>query len=370
MIAGLVIFFIFWVTDASKSSQLADLQSPLEELQEQILSIHRDPNKDRVIIVEKRRAARNPKKFLKEMALMGDFPFILYWYSYGNLIFVSDTDWCLFREITIQKNLEKSIFEAMKVNYSRYLNERVLKDLLSTNPEVSEAEKEELLSDAMALYYGMFRSIWIRLVKPGSEKFDDLQPTFTFYRKILYLGIYDSLDLIFSEMFRNINNPDDKLLFNYKKQFHMLVGVLSDYEIECGGLKWVADHKDPHFILSFFYYLRFLPTLDYTFIKKLRPTAETRAIDFEIVLGIIRRLMKFKFDLKGRQLIFYKDFKSPFPGDKLGNDAMISTIFKIISKARKFLIDHCESLELIIEGGQFESVEYYSKYPKESKIYK
>jgi hypothetical protein len=345
-----VIFLVFWITDASKSSQLNDLKSPLEELQEKILSIHRNRSEYWIDIGENPIAARTPKKFLKEIALMDDFPFILYWASYGNLLFVADrTGWCLFREITIKKNLKKFIFEAMKDNYKRYLNERVFKDLLSTSPEISEAEKEELLSDAITLYYGKFRSIWLRYVKHRSEKFDDLQPTFTFFRKILYLGIFRSLDLIFSEMLRNLNNPDDKLLFYYKEKFHMLAGVLSTNEIEGGGLRWVADHKDTRFLLAYFFYQRYLPTRDYTFIKNVRQSAKIRKQNFETVLFIIRRQMKLKFDLNGRQLIFYKDFKCPYPDYILDYDTMISTIFKIISMAWNFFFENCASLELKIE---------------------
>jgi hypothetical protein len=65
----------------------------------------------------------------------------------------------------------------MKQSYLWFLNGDFHNKILEAN---LQGQKEKLLTDAMALYYGKFRSIWMKLVDPKSEKFDYLQETFSY----------------------------------------------------------------------------------------------------------------------------------------------------------------------------------------------
>jgi hypothetical protein len=314
MIRKFLILFFVLINGTSQSS--------LEELEEAILFTHRD-NYEKI----------PAKKFLKDIQLMSDFAFILLWYSYGchkNLSPSRATGLNFINKVSKKKNRGEIIFGEMRANYEKFLGEKVLKELLLPDSKVSKAKKEELLNDAIALYQGKFRSIWMRIVKPGSEKFDDLRQMFSLFQMAIEIGIYESLDFVFREIFRNFNVLDkQKLVYVYKKQFYALSALLSNNLDENWGLRWVANHHNPYFIITYFYYQRYLPDIGYTFLKCFLKYADNRKRDFQTIIEILN----YKFYLGDQKLKFYPDFKNPFP-HIIGDDELKAIIDKIVSKAR------------------------------------
>jgi hypothetical protein len=264
---------------------------------------------------------------------MKDFPFILLWYSYGSHrpLAYKATGCNFFHDIS---GIGESIFRVMKGNYEKYLNEMLLKELLSS--DITIAEKEELLSDAMALYFGKFRSIWRRIVKPGSEKFDALEKTFSFYRKAINIGIYGSLELVYKKVYQTLDASNGELLLIYKKLFQSMAKLLSTDEKEGWGLRWLAHREDPYFIVFYFCYLKFSPHLDYTFFKGLKKKGKNREFEFDTAMDVLRKNMKLNFQLKYRKVEFAPDFKSPFPPEIMETDELKSVIATLVSKLLLF----------------------------------
>jgi hypothetical protein len=326
-----VFFFIALVYSSTQSLQPAVSKFSLEELEEKIISEPKLVVKSKVFIDNSKLLEVPPKTILNELRLMNDYPFILLWYSYGsNKALAYRAMGCgFFNDIF---TVGESIFRAMKGNYEKYMTEMLLKEFLSFS--ITKVDKENLLFDAVALYYGKFRSIWRKLVKPGSEKFDGLEGTFSFYRKAIDIGIYGSLELVYKKI-QTVCSSDAELRLAYKKLFQRIAKLLSSNENECWGLRWLAGQEDQNFIIFYFYYLKYSPQLYYTyFVYKQRD--KSLEFEFDTAMDVLKKSMNLNFELKNRQLIFAPDFKNPFPPEIMGTEELKSVISTIVSKLLLF----------------------------------
>jgi hypothetical protein len=210
----------------------------------------------------------------------------------------------------MDQDLAKYIFRKMKKNFIRYLNERVLKELLSCDPKISKAEKIKLLLQVMSLYWGKFRSIWARIVKPGKIKFKNMNQIFFDFQKMISLGIYGSLEYVFDEIILNFRKTtNNNLLISYRNCYITLVEILSNDENENWGLRWIAGHTDPHFILAYFYYQRYFDNIGNRFLGVTSCKLRELKKEFLNVIYFIGEKMNFQFDLghKGKEVEFAAD---------------------------------------------------------------
>jgi hypothetical protein len=335
MIPKVFIFYFSLVFCATHSSLIAESEFSLGEFQEQILSKQRNRKGDYIRIKLTPIHDIPSRKLLKDMKLMDETAFILFWYSYGYLVKLTTktTGWSFINAITTEKGQGRAIFKEMKEGFFMHLNKTLLEEMVSTNRNLSAEEKKELLYQAMDLYYSRFHSIWIRIAKPtGTERFDNLRPTFSFLLRVINQTIYDSLNFTFVQIFDNLFNPDDKILYSYKRQFHYLAQILSKDENENRGLRWVANHNNPFFIFTYFYYYDFLPDRKATFLKYIITKDEIRIREFELVLKDFQKMLNYSFKLKNNKLKFAPNFKSPFPPQVMETAELKSIISKIISK--------------------------------------
>jgi hypothetical protein len=306
------------------------------ELQDQILLhyLNRESNWFALDIASNPSITCGPK-FFSDMNLLDDFLFILFWDSYGYTQYLPSraTGWDFIIEITNQGR-GNSKFEGMKRNYETYLYEVVLKKILSKEQKISENEMEKLLLEAMNLYHGKFRSVWRKLVKPGSKKFDYMRPLFLNFYQTNNLGIHCSLEAVFNKINRIVKDPNvnNDLLYPYLKHFCELVKIISNDEDECFGLRWIADHKDPFFILSYFFYHRYYYDIKRPFFKDIRHNSNSRKRYFEMVFSAIRRIFNFNLLIDGNNLIFSPSFKSPFSNNVMGTEELKPIITQIVSK--------------------------------------
>jgi hypothetical protein len=82
MKVGQIVSFISLVYGASQLGQSGDLKSPLAELEEIVLTSHRNENKDWHKVYGSPIVTGPSKYLLKNLELMDDRPFILLWTSY------------------------------------------------------------------------------------------------------------------------------------------------------------------------------------------------------------------------------------------------------------------------------------------------
>jgi hypothetical protein len=330
MIASLLFFIIAMVYGDKRSLQSADSNFSIKELEEKIIS---DLRRNELSLSPVPITRFSPKIFLKNIGLMDDCPFVLLWHSYGNRIWHQSraTGRKFLREISKDG---RYIFKEMKDNYEKYLIGTLLKEFLSSNSDVSKEDKVEVLFKAMELYYGKFHSIWVKIVEPRSETFDDLKATFSFLYQAIHTSIFDLIESGFEKIMGVLEDPSKKdLLYTYKKQYCELVDILAINDNENWGLRWISNQKNSLLIFTFFYYHRCAPDRNSTFLQNIM---KTRKIDFKIVLDQILKMMNHNFVLKGNELKFEPDFKSPFSPQIMGVDELKSVLSKIISKLLKF----------------------------------
>jgi hypothetical protein len=333
MICKYFVFFIAIVYGTTQPLQSSDSKSLLEKMQEQIISHYLNQASKSFELTEDLIVPITSKKFLQTMNQMDDNSFIIFWDSYRVEKSVASkvTGRNLIKEVIGQKGFGK-LFENMKKIFEYFMYKRLVKQFAFPVPEISD-DNEELLLEAMTLYHGKFRSIWMRMAEPGSEKFDDLSPMFANIRQTINLGIHGSLDYVFGEILRNLNRPENKeLVFNYKKHFAGLVDLLSTEKKENFGLRWVADHEDPFFILSYFYYQKYIPNPTNTILWYIINKDQTQTLDFYNVFLPLRVMTNHEINLKNRRLIFEPGFKSPFPPNIMGDEEFKIIIIKIVSK--------------------------------------
>jgi hypothetical protein len=145
------------------------------------------------------------------------------------------------------------------------------------------------------------------------------------------------LESRFGKIIGLLDDPSKKdLVYIYKMQFCELVDILMSDVNENWGLWWISNHKNLLFIFTLIYYRRHAPDRLSTFLQTIN---SNRDINFQIVLHQMLKLMRYKFRLKGEELIFEPDFKSPFPPHIMGDDELKSVLSKIISKLLKFCSD-------------------------------
>jgi hypothetical protein len=339
MIAKYFILFISLVYGANQILRITNSTFLLEEVRQKIVRNHRNRKNDHYSLNISYINSVPTKEFLQGINLWEDCPFIIFWYSFGFCVGLSSraTGVNFIHDITDQ-GIGASIFDEMKDNYTRYMRRRLLQDLLAPDSEISKNDKEELLSLAMSLYYERFQSIWARIVRPGTEKFDNLKPTFSFYERAHILGIYGSLGFSFRKIFRNPDAIDQILYYTYEKQFYYLVEYLSNNRNENWGLRWVSKHKNPYFILCFFHFLEYHP-VSCPFLKKVMEKNDDRKYEFKMILNMFGRRMGFEFDItEDGKLVFPlpKDFKNPFPSSIMEDDELKLVLTKIISKLWHF----------------------------------
>jgi hypothetical protein len=333
MIVKKLIFLIVSVYGAIQTLQLVESISSLAELQEHILLLQESGGGGAYSKVDVKLIANIPvAQFFKDMMSMEECSFTLFWYSYGRSICVpsKSTGWKFFQKISLKKDLGTFIFGDMKKHFKDYMNQWLLKELLSVE---SKANKEELLADAMALYYGKFKSIWPKLVDSKFEMFDYLQHTFFFYQKVINLGIYGTLEFLFEQIFKDLGDPLEKdLVFFYKEKFRILAVLLLKGDNEIWGLRWIADHRNPYLMLSFFYFLEYYPTFGFNFLSQIKEKNLNRKSKFWDVIRVLKYRMNFNLDFSNGKLKFAPNFKSPFQSQLIGNDELKGILSRIISK--------------------------------------
>jgi hypothetical protein len=338
MIEKLFMLYIMLVSGSHQPFQIPESSS---ELQKQILSLYLNRESD-VFDLSSIPLIPCEPKFFSEMNLLDDFLFILFWNSYGYIVVVPNsraTGWKFINDIKNQ-GLGSSKFKTIRTNYEAYLYNEVLKKILSNEKRISKNEMEKLLLEAMNLYHGKFRSIWRELVEPGPEKFDEMRTLFLNFQQTIDLGIQRSLEELFNKIKRNADgqNNNNDLLYPCIKHFCELVKILSNDERECWGLRWISEHKDPFFILSYFYFHRFHYKV--SFFRDIRFKIKSRKHYFETVFNVIRKRVNFKFIIEGNKLIFSSSFRSPFPYNVMGAKELKAIITKIVSKIIIFNSDH------------------------------
>jgi hypothetical protein len=340
MIAVLFILYLVLVYGAKSPNQSNNSKLWLEDFEHQVLSTHKNRDRDGITIDIKPILKIPPKKLLADMESMDDCAFILLWSSYGSVFGVSSrATGCLFiKELPRGKRpYLNDTFYSMKNNYIIYLKEVLFKEFLRPDAEISKQEKEELLFLARNLYRGKFQSIWMRIVTPKSEYFDNLKDTFTFYQRVITLGAYGFLEYIFNEIWVFLDNlKKDQMVIEYRKQFHRVAVLLSKNESENWGLRWIDTHNNPYLILSYFMYQSAPPDPYFSFVKKIRRDKEYRKVIFQKVLEIMREKFDDKFSLRDEKVIFDRDFKCPFAPKIMKEDELKRILSSIVSKLHKF----------------------------------
>jgi hypothetical protein len=333
MFPKLFILYISLACIAKRSYQSADLKLSLEDLQEKILLDHRDQKCFSSNFTVTSIKYIPPKELLKNMESMNENAFIILWSSYEKYRF----SW---PKVNLIKELNEKRFVIMIENYESYLGEIVLKELLSTNSKDSKDVKEGLLFQAMSLYQGRFRSIWMRIAGK-TKRFDDLKLTFLVCQKVIDFGIYNVLEYLFGMIVKYLEKEPKnyELIYSYKIHFRELLDLLSADEKENFGLKWVADQIDPYLIIAYFFYQKYPLSFHSTFIQKIKCRKEDPLYTFDVVLGVLKEKVKHQFDVIEGELTFNPDFKSPFP-HIIEDDELVMIIRKIISKLMKFCNNH------------------------------
>jgi hypothetical protein len=326
MIGKYLVVFIVIVYGALQSSDL-------EKMQEQILSEYLNKTAKSFEFMNELIGPNTSRKFLQNMNQMDDIHFIIFWvlnkgYRSGASKVRGRN---LLKQIIERRGFGK-LFEDMKKNFEHFMYNRLVKQFVFPVSEISD-DNEELLLDAMTLYHGKFHSIWMRMAEPSSEKFDDLSLMFANIRLTISLGIHGSLDYSFGEIMRNLNHPEkNEWVFNHKKHFAGLVNLLSREENENLGLRWVAGHEDPLFILSYYYYQVFDPHPTKTILWYIINKDQSQAVDFDAVIWTLKVMTRHEIKLEKGKLIFLPGFKSPFPPNIIGDEDFKIVIDKIVSK--------------------------------------
>jgi hypothetical protein len=332
MYANFFLFFIALVYGSNQVFHADTAKEMLEELEWSILSF---PKRGKIEVNISSMLALSTKNFFKTVQLMYDYTYILFWYSYGHRMDLpTKATWLNFIKEIKRFGYGGHIFMVLKENFVKYMDEKLLADLLISNPDISETDKENLLLDAMTLYQYKFRSIWLKLGNSG--KFDDLKPKFSYYRKLLCLGIYDSLDVAFNKMVRNF----EKSTLLDRRNFHLLVRLLTNDRNENWGLRWVANHSDPYFILKFFLSRENYSVLFFPLLENLYYENNDRKSDFDKAFAVLRRMLDCKVNLKDNEPIFESDFKNPFPSHIMGDNELKLVISQIVVKLKNFCFKH------------------------------
>jgi hypothetical protein len=338
MFPKLFILYISLVYTAKRSYQSVDQKISLQDLQEKILLDQRNQECSSPNFNFKSIKYIPPQELLRDMELMNETAFIILWSSFGNYRYT-------WSKVNLFKELNEERFEIMKGNYELYLGEVVLGMLLSANPEDSKDVKEGLLFQAISLYQGRFRSIWMRIAGK-TKKFDDLKEAFLIYQRVIDLGIYNVLEYLFKKIVKHLemepNNYD--LIYFYKVHFHNFLSFLTVDEKENFGLKWVAEKTDPYLILAYFAYQDSRPGHHNTFIWEIKCRKIDPWWNFNIAFRLLRKKAKDQFDLINGVLKFNNDFKSPFPLI-INDNELVSIIRKIISKLISFCNNHNKGIK-------------------------
>jgi hypothetical protein len=318
-----------------------DSNLTLQKLEEKIISNYEKRKKESYEIDANLVESFPAKELLNFMSEMDDYPFIIFWYSFGwkRRLPTTASGHRFIDAITKKIGLGVTIYKKMIENYLLYLDGKLLDELLSTDPKMTKADKRQLVSDAMTLYCGKFNSIRRRIVKSPAEKFDDLKPNFSYYSQLVNFGIYRSLDLMFKGILESLFDGSIKEVPLYQSDlFYRLVKFLSNDAKECWGLPWLAE-KDPKFILYFYIILRYKPNLER--LEDLKDENLWYGLwDFlEELTNPEKKNLKFHVDDKTHVLTFASDFKSPFP-QMMGDEELKSVITKITTKIIEFRSSH------------------------------
>jgi hypothetical protein len=331
----IAIFFLFAFAHCANPS----FMTTLEELQATSLQLLKSRKSDEITIdisvVEK----ASCKDILTGMASMDDFFFILFWYSYGQKVylFINYTGCRFIKKLSKKHDRGGPVLFGMKNNFEKFLKEKLLKELLAPTIEISIEDKELLLSEAMALYYGKFQSIWMRIARPCCEKFDSLNQTFSEFRKVISVGIYGSLNHAFGDITRNLDNPEKvESVYSSKKHFSALAKLLASDEKENWGWRWISEQENPYFIISFFAFQEFIPAPNYSFLSIIREDKEKRWWAFEHLLEILKKRVNFKFIQEEKKLKFDLNFRNPIPSHIITDEEMKMIISKIVLKLFNF----------------------------------
>jgi hypothetical protein len=331
--------FIHSLNKDARPVGTADSNLTLEELEEKIVSNYEKRTEDWIDINDNLIESFPAKKLVHFVNSMDDYPFIIFWYSYGyRRILPSRASGRRFlHAITKEKGLGNSIYKKMFENFLLYIDGKLLDELLSTDPNITKADKEKLVSDTMELYYGKFHSIWRRIVKPGTDEFENLTPTFSYYLRLINFDIYGSLDVMFKQISKSLLDGSSKEFILYQKElFSRLVKFLFNDDKASWGLPWLVDY-DPYFILFFFHVQSYKQTLENTFLQDIQKKDDNRKWAFMSFLNTLKKEKKLKFNIDEDtfELIFSSDFKSPFP-QIMGDEELKSVITKIKTKLIAF----------------------------------
>jgi hypothetical protein len=318
-----IFFLIVLACEAKRLTECINLEIPIENPQENCIPDSIANNYE------------TQKNFLESQELLEEHSFINYWYSYGpelQQFSTKATNLNFIKEI-LRKEEAKKIFDVMKRNYKRYMRDYLFREFLGLQ---SKEDKEKLLFQAISLYQGRFRSVWVRLGKPGPKKFNYWPRVFSFFQRTIDLGIHDSIEAVFHEIMNNIGPVmNEGKTFILKKQFCMLIKFLSTCESEKYGLHWIADHPDPGLILAFFLYPDYPPSKDFYFFRLIKNRKADQSI-FEIGIGPFQRKLHFEIQRFGKEKVkFDSDFRNPY-SSQINDEDLISIVSKIITRLLNF----------------------------------
>jgi hypothetical protein len=277
------------------------------------------------------------RDFLERLELLEEHSFIRYWYSYENLnrkFYTKSTSLNFITKI-LRMEEAKNIFGIMKKSFKKYMHDKLFKEFLGP---LSKEDKEKLLFQAISLYQGRFRSVWVRLGKPGPKKFKNWLQIFIVFQRIINLGIYGSIETVFHDLMIYVNDPQkEELVYQLGHQFHLLIRFLSNCESEKYGLPWIAEHPDLRLILSFFLYSNYPPSKSFYFLKKIKKKNADRSIILEIALEHLQQATNFEINRYGeKKVIFDRFFRNPYSSQITANDLKF-----IISKIFSRLLNFC-----------------------------
>jgi hypothetical protein len=237
----------------TSKTQSLDPQSILFEMEEGLLAALRNRKEEKPFSINHAKVTNaNPMDFLRAMELMGDLFFLAFWASYKYDYWTQNSYWppkarnavSLFQEVN-QAGKGKDLLINMSRNYKMYLDRVILN---------YQGVKGQLITQAMALYYGKFHLIWRKLGITNSEEFDAMRQVFIFYQEAIDQDIYSLVEFEFSKFFKSIYGNDRKKIRINEARFVSLVQSMFHNEKGKRGMRWISNHQDPYLTLFYLFY--------------------------------------------------------------------------------------------------------------------
>jgi hypothetical protein len=303
----LLISIIVFITQCVRGSegpnslQKAETKERFRILQEISMTwIRKNTRATRYIAVFKVPLLMSALDFLTELKSVDDLFLILAFYSYGTVTTLPFSVGKIF-EMANQSLEGKRIFDKIIDNYKKYLYQKII-----------EANDQEAVTQAMAVYRVNFHSIWRKLVCSDFYAldyfsyfytFDYLDATFLYLQAEMGKSIYELLEYEFSEFFKGLNKKNRRAIDLHGERFRLLAYSLSKDEGKCFGLKWIVE-KDPFLVLFYFYCWNSDESTAFT---------ATKGFIKQRARNNLRDIIDKKYIKSHELMVFDDSFKNPFP---------------------------------------------------------